>query len=83
MSVVRVCAAAAHMNAHITINTPAIHALDRVIVVVLSSFDPLASESLRGDIGRIFGTGRILARRRQRSTHLFDGPSCRHAELDR
>jgi hypothetical protein len=41
MSVPRVCATAAHTNPPITTtNTPAIHALTRVIVVVLSFLDP-------------------------------------------
>jgi hypothetical protein len=43
---------AAQMNAHISTNTPAIHALNRVIVVVLS-------ESVL-----VFGMAWILSRRR-------------------
>jgi hypothetical protein len=71
MSVARVCATAAHTNAHITTNTPAIHAPHRFIVFVLS-------ESVR-----VFVMVRILARRRKGATRVFDGPSRRHAELDR
>jgi hypothetical protein len=41
MSVARVCATAAPLNAHITTNTPAIHVLNRVIVVVLSESVPV------------------------------------------
>jgi hypothetical protein len=57
-AVARVCATAAHMNAHITTSAPAIHALNRVIVIVLS-------ESVL-----VFGMERILARRRRRR-HVF------------
>jgi signal transduction histidine kinase len=70
MAVARVCDKGAHMNAHIITNTPAVHALNRVIVVVLS-------ESVL-----VSGMGRILARRRSRLTRVFDGRSRRHAELD-
>jgi len=59
------------MNPHITTSTPAIQALNRVIVVVLS-------ESVLA-----FVMERILARRRKRPTRVFDGPSRWHAELDR
>jgi len=45
-----------------TTNTPAIHALNRVIVVILS-------ESVI-----VFAMGRILPRRWRRPTRIFDGP---------
>jgi two-component system, LytTR family, sensor kinase len=59
------------MNEPFTTNTPAIHALNSVRVVVLS-------ESVL-----VIGIRRILARRRRRPTHVFDRPSRRHSELDR
>ena len=59
------------MNPHITTSTPA---------------DPRTQSSHRRrpfGIGSCLRHGRILARRRKRPTRVFDGPSRRHAELDR
>jgi hypothetical protein len=58
MSVARVRATAAHVSAHIATSTPAIHTLDRVIVIVLS-------ESVL-----VFGMERILAQRRGDDTRF-------------
>jgi hypothetical protein len=74
------------MNAQVTTNTPAIHALNRIIVVVLSSLDPARDdpEPVEGSESvRVFGMERILALRRRRRTPVFDGLSRRQAELDR
>jgi hypothetical protein len=59
------------MSIQITINTPAIHPLNLVIVLVLS-------ESVL-----VFGDGGMLARRRRRPTQVLDEPSRWPAELDR
>jgi two-component system, LytTR family, sensor kinase len=59
------------MNPLITIDTPTIHVLNRVIVVVLS------------ESGVVIAMVRIVARQRRGPTRVFDEPFRRHAELDR